>query len=184
MRRNYQMARSPMPGRSQPMPRQSPRNSTDANKTTFREKSPPRRTPNRDTGFPAPVRKLIDWRDSDYGQLPPGYVRCQACGRVVRKGDAMAAVRQHRIARHAGGTRDPRVSALFNGVWMCGNAVLPKTCNGRAEARDPEMYDRGFWREQEEINDLPFIPLIRWDGKAAWPTSDGGYIFEAPAGVS
>lgn len=151
---------------------------TNADKSTPDENMPPRRKPVRDTGFPPAVRKLIDWRDSDQGLLLP-YVRCQACGRVIRTEDGS---RQHRIARHMGGTRDPRLSAIANGVWMCGNPAVPRSCNAAAEARDPALYKRGFWRWQYEVKDLPLIPVVRFNQHAYWPTLDGRWVLEAPAG--
>lgn len=139
--------------------------------------SSPRGRASRDTGFPSRVRKLIDHRDSDDGRLLP-YVRAQCCGLVIRKEDGS---RQHRIARGSGGSRNPVISSVINGVWMCGSATS-RGHHAVAESRDETMYDRGFWRKQAEVDELPLIPVIRWDGCAYWPTFDGRWLPEAPAG--
>lgn len=173
------MRRTAMPPRSEPMARSEMKRSPvkpNRDKTPGGEKSPSRRkqNPRRDTGFPAAVRTLIDWRDSDMGALLPA-VRCQCCGRVIRREDGS---RQHRVARGAGGTRNPAVSSPVNGVWLCGSGVTG--CHGAAEQRLPDMRERGLWLRQSDLKNLHLIPVRRWDGRDAWPTADGGWSLQPP----
>lgn len=169
------MRRTAMKPRSEPMARSEMKRSPvkpNRDKTPGAEKSPSRRKPNprRDTGFPAAVRTLIDWRDSDMGALWP-HRRCQACGQVFRTGQCD---RQHRIARGSGGSRSPLVNGPVNGVTLC------RLCHALAEARSPAMYERGFWLRQSDLPRLHLIPVRRWDGRDAWPTADGGWSLEPP----
>lgn len=172
------MRRSPLI-RRKPMPRHAAQVSANTDLSSLPKLSPPPQKRTRETGFPAAVRKLIDWRDSDYGQLPEGFVRCQAHGQVIRKEQGS---RQHRIARHMGGTRNPVINSVINGLWVCGSATTPGSCHRACEDRNAILYDRGFWRPQSDIGSLPLIPVVRWDRRAAWPTADGRWLLEAPAG--
>lgn len=171
------MRRSPL-GRKKPAPRHAAQSMTkdDLSAVAATPPPPPRRV--RETGFPPAVRKLIDFRDSDNGLLLP-YVRCQSCGRVDLP-ERMSI--QHRIARHMGGTSNPLISSVINGVRMCGTATSPGGCHAAAEARNAILYNRGFWRAQHEIDTLPLIPVVRFNRHAYWPTEDGRWLLEAPAG--
>ena len=178
------MKRSAPLRRNSPMPRASSplaRTSMIANKSTFKGFPPSRRKRNRrpETGFPPAVRKLIDWRDSDFGQLL-ACKRCQACGRVLKP--EMPRSRQHLTARGIGGTSDPAKNSAANGVTLCGTATTPGSCHLACEKRDPEMYRRGFWRRQSD--DPAEHPLHLWDGRIVWPLPDGTWLNEAPAGAA
>lgn len=166
------MRRSPL-GRKRPEPRHAAQVPANTDLSRPSENLPPRRKPVRQTGFPPPVRKLIDHRDSDHGSLPAGFIRCQACGRVLPSDETEI---QHRVARHMGGTRNPAISSVINGIRLC------RMCHRAAEGRNVILYDRGFWRPQSDIGHLELIPVVRWDRRAYYPTTDGRWLLEAPAG--
>jgi hypothetical protein len=82
---------------------------------------------------------------------------------------------QHRVARGSGGTSRPEISSVVNAAVMChpGHAL--------AEARDPGMYERGFWRwNAESPAGVPLMIWTRDGGFTRWLTPEGGYSETRP----
>ena len=139
---------------------------TDANKSHTKASLPSRR---RDTEPSRKVRQVVLERD--------GYA-CVACGKPI--GQAAWWSMQHRVARGQGGRNEP-----FNLIVLCGSATSAG-CHRRAEDRDREFNARGYWLHSWE--DPAATPLMVFSpggsGVMAWPTADGRYVFEAPAGAA
>jgi 5-methylcytosine-specific restriction protein A len=91
-----------------------------------------------DTGPDKNTRELALERD-DY--------RCASCNKPII-GEQYSL--QHRDARGMGGTSDPAANSPANLITLCGSATSPGGCHLRAESRDQEMHDRGFWLNSHE----------------------------------
>ena len=166
------MNRTPMPARTSPMPR-TPFRPLDA---PAREERSPQRvraaSPRvRDTGF-SPAVKLAVRKRAGGGDA--GLALCERCGTWLGQygGDI-----QHIISRGSGGTSRPEISSVQNAALMC------RRDHETAEARDPELYARGFWRWNAETPGV--VPLMlhgRDDGFTRWLTADGTYSATAPGG--
>jgi hypothetical protein len=125
--------------------------------------------PGRDTGFSAAV-KLAVRRRAGGGEA--GLALCEACGTWLGQygGDI-----QHVICRGMGGTSRPGIDSVVNAALMC------RRDHGIAEARDPEMYERGFWRHSwETVGACPLMLHGRDGGFTRWLLADGTYGTEAP----
>lgn len=70
---------------------------------------------------------------------------------------------------------------IVNAALLCGTPF--SGCHGKAEARDPEMEDRGFVIRHgvgPEF-DPRFVPLVLLGGVEVWLSEDGRYLYEPPA---
>ena len=132
-------------------------------------RKPPK--PPRDTGPSRKIRKLVLERD--------GYC-CVCCGKSVI--DQVYSL-QHRDPRGSGGTSDPMANSPANLVTMLGSGTTG--CHGRVELhKDPKDGLKGY--RLEEGQDPALTPVWRVSefgiGRRSWPTHDGRWIDEAPAG--
>lgn len=102
----------------------------------------------------------------------PAQARCECHGHFLGLHGGEI---QHIIARAMGGTSLTEINSVQNAAVMCepGHAL--------AEARDPEMYERGFWRKRsEKVGAAPLMLHGADGGFTRWLTGDGGYSTEAP----
>jgi len=163
--RHAELKRSPLPPRSAPMPRS----------TAWPAYGAPRaaRPRLRDTGF-SPAVKLAVRRRAGGGDA--GLALCECCGTWLGHygGDV-----QHIIARGSGGTSRPEINGIQNAALMC------RRDHDAAETRDPDLYDRGFWRHSWEQVGAAALELHGRDGGfTRWLTTDGGYSATAPGEAS
>jgi hypothetical protein len=124
----------------------------------------PRNQHARDTGFSAAVKLAVRRRA---GGGDAGHALCEACGTWLGQygGDI-----QHVICRGMGGTSRPEIDSVINAALMC------RRDHDTAEARDPELYERGFWRHSWETpGTCPLMLHGRDGGFTRWLTADGGY---------
>lgn len=130
--------------------------------------SRPERKRPRDTGPSRKVRAIVLERDQ---------YQCVACGKPAGIPGTWWSI-QHRVARGVGGDNSP-----CNLITLCGSATSPG-CHRRAEDRDPEYHARGYWLRSDE--DPALTPVMVFTesgcGVTAWPTTDGQWVVEAPAG--
>lgn len=164
--RRTEIARSPF--RTPPAPSQIPH----LTGVDLRPVSPPPR-PRRDTGFTAAVKLAVRKRAGD-GDA--GRALCECCGTWLGQygGDI-----QHVIARGMGGTSRPEIDSVINAALLC------RRDHDTAEARDPELYDRGFWRYSwEEVGAAPLELHGRDGGFTRYLTADGGYSTTPPGRAS
>ena len=133
------------------------------------------------TGFSPRVRKLVRTRAGG------GYAEqacCEACG--IWLGEHGGQV-QHRVARGAGGCKDPVINGPANAALMCGTSFTG--CHGDAESRDPErdMEKRGFVIRHgvgPEF-DPRHVPLILFGGVEVWLSeTEARYLYEPPQEVA
>lgn len=121
----------------------------------------------RDTGPSRQVRELVLARDG---------LTCVCCGQWTGWSRNL----QHRKARGMGGTTDPMANSPVNLLNM-----TPE-CHQRVERRGTEDHAKGYWLRQDE--DPAMVPVMVFlspgCGDIAWPTVDGHWVFEAPAGVA
>jgi hypothetical protein len=110
------------------------------------------------------VRNLVLARDDH---------SCVGCGKPVGGAYTWWSL-QHRIARGVGGG-----NGTENLVVLCGSATSPG-CHRKCEDRQHWMHDRGLWLRSTE--DPAMLPVTYWDKRVAWLTSDGGLLYESPAG--
>ena len=83
---------------------------------------------------------------------------------------------QHRVARGAGGSRNPLLGSPSNAVLLCGTPATG--CHGRCEARNAEMHAYGFWLWQYES---PLVVPVMLHGRTLkWLGQDGEYSDEPP----
>lgn len=87
---------------------------------------------------------------------------CLECGELATEV-------QHRVARGMGGTADPRIAfGLPNGVSLCARS------HRLAEARDPGMYARGFWRWRgEDPARVPVHAFAEYGYELLWLLPNG-----------
>lgn len=127
------------------------------------------REPAEETGFSDAVRAAIRQR--------AGF-RCEACGIWLGPSGGQC---QHRLARGAGGSKDPMVASVVNGALLCGTSLTGD--HGLAESRDARMHAEGFWLEHGQD---PAAEPILWhapgggSGVRKWLTADGGYSDTMP----
>jgi hypothetical protein len=134
----------------------------------------------RDTGFPPQVKLLARTRagGGDIDQAA-----CEACGRWLGRYGGQI---QHRLARGAGGSKDPVVNGIANAALLCGTPLDKRTCHGKAESRDPEMEAKGWWIESGNgpEHDPRHVPVMlqsaAGSGVTVWLGEDGKYLTEAP----
>jgi hypothetical protein len=132
----------------------------------------PKRTPASDTGFPAVVKLMIRARAGD-GDPDNAVCECHGYWMGRYGGDI-----QHVIASGSGGTSRPEINSVRNGALMCWPG------HDLAEARDPEMYERGFWRwSHETVGAAPLVMRGADGGFTRWLTADGGYSATPPGGA-
>ena len=122
------------------------------------------------TGFSARVRLLVRTRA---GGGDPHDACCECCGTWL--GLHLGQI-QHVVARGMGGTSNPVMKTAANGSLLCGTAQTGD--HGRAERRDPEMRDRGFWLPQG--SDPRLMPMTLFGGVEVWRSEDGRYLYEQP----
>jgi hypothetical protein len=123
-------------------------------------------------GFSDRVRKLVRTRAGS-GDL--FVATCEACG--IWLGEHGGQI-QHVVARGMGGTSNPVLSTLANATLLCGTAQTGD--HGRAERRDPEMRDRGFWLPQG--TDPRLMPMTLFGGVVVWRSeTEPRYLYEPPA---
>ena len=114
--------------------------------------------------FSAKTRTLVRAR--------AGYA-CEACARHL--GDYGGQM-QHRVARGAGGSRNPLLGSPSNAVLICGTPATG--CHGRCEARSAEMHAGGFWLSFYES---PLVVPIMLHGRVTrWLAQDGSYSDSPP----
>jgi hypothetical protein len=163
---------STLPARSEPMPRgkgftSRPSWAPAAPLLSGSAKRPPAR---KNTGPSRKIRNLVLARDN---------WQCVGCGKPVGGGFTWWSM-QHRKARGVGGDNSP-----CNLIVLCGSATSPG-CHRLCEDRDREMHERGLWLRSDE--DPAAVPVMiaseHGSGVTAWPTEDGRYVFEAPAGAA
>lgn len=126
-------------------------------------------------GFSAAVKLAIRRRA---GSGDASEALCESCGiwLGLHGGEV-----QHIICRGSGGTSLPEINSVRNGTLLCGSGALRTGCHGKAEDRDPEMYERGFWRKHgEKVGACPLMLHGRDGGFTRWLTADGGYSAEPP----
>ena len=99
---------------------------------------------------------------------------CAGCGKPVGGAYTWWSL-QHRVARGVGGQNTPE-----NLISLCGSATS-RGCHLACEQRSADMHDRGLWLASYE--DPALRPVTYWDGRVAWLTSQGGLVYEAPAGT-
>ena len=126
------------------------------------------------TGFSPRVRKLVRTRAGN-GDLFNAC--CECCG--IWLGEHGGQI-QHIVARGMGGTSNPVLSTAANAALLCGTAQTGD--HGRAERRDPEMKDRGFWLPQG--TDPRLTPMTLLGGVVVWRSEDGRYLDEPPIEVA
>ncbi len=132
----------------------------------------------RETGFPRAVKLLIRTRA---GGGDPEQAVCECCGKWLGRSGGEV---QHRLARKMGGSRNPVVNGVTNGVLLCGNRY--EDCHKRCEDRDPAMEAAGFWIRDGKgpDHDPRLVPLLvrTSTGEIApcWLTEDGGKAWERP----
>ena len=131
------------------------------------------------TGFSSRVRLLVRTRA---GSGDARDAACEACG--VWLGERAGQV-QHRVARGAGGCKDPVINGLANAALLCGTSFTG--CHGDCEARHTpeakEMRNRGFWIEHGTTSEFDprFVPLILFGGVERWLSeTEPRYLYEAP----
>jgi 5-methylcytosine-specific restriction protein A len=90
-----------------------------------------------DTGPDRSTKDLVKERD-DW--------TCSCCGNPIVGPFSI----QHRVARGQGGTSNPAINSPANLILLCGSATSPGGCHLRAESRDSEMHDLGFWLQNHE----------------------------------
>ena len=115
------------------------------------------RRPKRDTGPDHATRIRVYERD--------GYC-CVACGRSVEF-DLWRSI-QHRVARGVGGGND-----LTNLATLCGSATSAG-CHQRAESRDEDMHQKGYWlRSNENPAEIPIWLVTEFSSRWVLLTADG-----------
>jgi hypothetical protein len=122
------------------------------------------------TGFSASVK--LGTR-SRAGSGEPERALAECCGIWLGRygGDI-----QHIIARGMGGTSDPLIDSIVNAALMC------RPHHDLAEARDPELLERGFWRHSWETpGACPLMLHGRDGGFTRWLDSRGGYSATPPS---
>ena len=125
------------------------------------------------TGFSPRVRLLVRTRA---GGGDPHDACCEACG--IWLGE-LGGEMQHRVARGAGGCKDPVINGPANCALMC------HRCHQRAESRNKkhEMEKRGFVIRHgvgPEF-DPRFVKVILFGGVRRWLGEDGRYSEDPPA---
>ena len=128
------------------------------------------------TGFSPRVRRLVRARA---GSGYPENACCESCG--VWLGET-GGERQHRVARGAGGCKDPVINGPANCALMC------YPCHRLAESRNPEVPDGGpRVRHPPRLGrefDPRFVPLVLLGDVEVWLSEDGRYLDEAPVEVA
>lgn len=163
-----------MPPRTAPIPRSAFRPPVASRPVIAAVELGPRTAPprtRRDTGFSAAVKLAVRTRAGDGD---PEQALAECCGIWLgRYGGEI----QHIIARGSGGTSRPGISSIRNAALMC------RPDHALAENRDPELYERGFWRcNAEEVGAAPLMLHGRDGGFTRWLTEDGGYGTTPPEG--
>ena len=123
----------------------------------------------RDTGFSRAVKLAVRKRA---GGGDAGLALCECCGTWLGQygGDV-----QHIIARGSGGTSRPEINSIRNAALLC------RRDHDTAEARDPELFERGFWRHSwEQVGAAPLMLGTPDGGFTRWLTADGGYSATDP----
>lgn len=153
---------------------------TELKRKTRLERKPARKKTSRRTGFSPAVKRAVRVRA---GNGDPGAACCEAC--AVHLGEHGGEV-QHRVARGMGGTSNPVLDSIVNAALLCGAAALRTGCHARAEARNADMHERGFWlRRGEDPAAVPIktaSPLGFW--VTVWLDADGGYSTVTPKAVA
>jgi hypothetical protein len=129
-----------------------------------------------DTGFSAKVK--LDTRTRAGGGDPED-ARCEATG--VWLGPYGGEI-QHRVARLSGG-RGPKAPWWFH---TAANAVLlSREAHRLAEARDPVLFEAGFWlRSTQDASAEPIMLHDLGGGLTVWLGPGGEYLFTAPGETS
>lgn len=183
------MKQSPMPGRRTPLRTVKPMNrgkgldpgkplKRSARMARVRElpRAERKRTPVRDTGFPARVRLMIRTRA---GMGDPDDACCEMCPRWLgRRGGEI----QHRAARGAGGCRDSVINGCANGALLC------HACHRDCETRDEHlgMDGGGFWIKHGTTPEFdPRNVPVLWQARGAsgiilWLGETGEYLYARP----
>ena len=91
----------------------------------------------RDSGFSPQVRHAVRVRA---GNGDPATALCEGCGRWLGYDGGQV---QHRLARRAGGSRDPVIGTVMNALLLCGTPA--SGCHGAAESRSPRAWLAGLW---------------------------------------
>ena len=122
-------------------------------------------------GFSPHVRLLVRTRA---GGGDPHDACCECCG--IWLGLHLGQI-QHVVARGMGGTSNPVMRTAANAAALCGTAQTGD--HGRAERRDPEMRDRGFWLPQG--SDPRLMPMTLFGGVEVWRSeTEARYLYEPP----
>lgn len=101
---------------------------------------------------------------------------CERCGRYAYGGSI-----QHRKARGMGGSRDPRKSAVSNGVLLCGTATTPDGCHTWAEdRRHRAQAEADGWVIAQAGPDPASVPIRHVTLGLVWLSDDGMYLHEDP----
>jgi hypothetical protein len=84
---------------------------------------------------------------------------------------------QHRRARGAGGSSLPWINSPINLALVCGSATTPGMCHEELESnREREKNEREGWVISKFGNiDPARVPLLLWDDRTVFLTSDGAY---------
>ena len=135
------------------------------------------------TGFSSRVRRLVRTRA---GSGWAGDACCEACG--IRLGEHGGQV-QHRVARGAGGSKDPVVASAANAALLCGTAFTG--CHGACEARHTprakEMEKRGFVIRHGKGREFDprFVKVVLFGGVEVWLSeTEPRYLYEQPGEVA
>jgi hypothetical protein len=125
-------------------------------------------------GFSPRVKLLVRTRA---GGGDPSLATCESCG--VWLGET-GGEHQHRVARGAGGCKDPVINGPANCALMC------HFCHRQAESRDPKhrMEERGFVIRHGvgPGYDPRFVPVILFGGVEVWLSeTEPRYLYEPPA---
>lgn len=164
-RRTPLHTRTPL-GRGKPLERRKPLTVKTAPKGKHRAG----RKPPRDTGPDPKTRALVLVRD--------GY-QCVRCGKPCGPDIAPYSL-QHRVARGAGGTSDPRANSPERLLLMCGTATTG--CHGEVEKRGHHDNAHGYWLNswQNPATEGVIYVSEHGSGIVMWLHADGSLSPDGP----
>ena len=106
-------------------------------------------------------------------------LRCARCGKDVGFYIGEPYSLQHRRAKGAGGTSDPRRNLPSNLVLLCGSATSPGGCHLFCEQRNAEAEADGFVVSLNSRVDPAAVPVRHAMHGLIYLTDEGGWL---PAG--